>query len=571
MTPKIILSLILALLTSACSISPFGRQPQISTISASMTNVPLYEALELTVLLEADYANPYDAREVHLDGVFTAPDGSTVEVPGFWDGAESWRVRFSPWQVGNWTYALTITDKNGTSAPVEGAFNVSPSDLRGWLIPGNRYDPAYSGRYLVHHDGTPFYGLGYCEALNILIDRFDTGRGVILFENMAAQRANYVVWWPLYSMSPISASYSDYAMANMNTIDTIVRDAEANGIYLVFTIWDHPQLRDKTHAWGDGRWNISNGFSKLGDGNIDAFFTSDEAWAWQENFYRYIIARWGYSRAIGLWQTVSEIDGTNAYAQTDAWHAKVHTYFAENDPYRHPTTASKAGDVDWAAGHQAMDVPQVHVYNFKGTETDKDAVGAAERIAFWTTTMWDRAEKPNWVGEFGVPDNNLYPELFHNAIWSGLASGAAMIPADWNSGGPWGRMTDAMIADMQRLGAFMEDLPMAQLNPSALGIATSAPSVRGWGVAGAEGGLAWVQDAAMQGKKIEEVRAYAAIRQGIVIELTGLAAGDYTITPYDTWQGTYLAPIPVTCAEGQPCPIPLPDFKWDIALKIIRN
>ena len=199
----------------------------------------------------------------------------------------------------------------------------------------------------MHHDGTPFYGLGHADALNILIDGFNIDRGVGLFDNMVEAGENYVVWWPLYTGSPLKNSYDDYAYADMNVIDLVVRDAEENGIYLIFTIWDHPQLRDENHDWGTGNWE-TNGFSDLTD--LESFFTDEEAWAWQENFYRYLIARWGYSPAIGMWQTVSEINGTNAYDQTDPWHDKVNAYFMENDPYRHPTTASQSGDVAWEAG-----------------------------------------------------------------------------------------------------------------------------------------------------------------------------------------------------------------------------
>ncbi len=52
------------------------------------------------------------------------------------------------------------------------------------------------------------------------------------------------------------------------------------------------------------------------------------------------------------------------------------TYFAENDPYRHPTTASKSGDVDWPEGFAVMDVAQVHVYAL-----DEGPVNSAETIA----------------------------------------------------------------------------------------------------------------------------------------------------------------------------------------------
>ena len=48
--------------------------------------------------------------------------------------------------------------------------------------------------------------------------------------------------------------------ASMKVIDMVVADAQKKGIFLVFTIWDHPELRDNTHAWGTGNWD-RNGFT----------------------------------------------------------------------------------------------------------------------------------------------------------------------------------------------------------------------------------------------------------------------------------------------------------------------
>jgi spore germination protein YaaH len=541
--------------------APAGSPPAIRSVALDRAELPRYEALEMLVDVQAQYANPYDARQVSLDGLFTAPDGGEWRVPGFWDGDGLWRLRFAPSQEGEWRYQVTTRDANGASQPAAGAFQVTASDHHGWLQVGSWIDPAYSPRYLVYHDGMPFYGVGHADALNILVDGFHLERGVGLFEEMQAAGENYVVWWPFYAMSPINNSYDAYAVQNLKVIDTIVRNAEQRGIHLVFTVWDHSQLRDDTHPWGDGRWATTNGFRKLGD--IDSFFRDDEAWAWQENLYRYLIARWGYSPAIGLWQTVSEINGTNAYEQTDPWHAKVNAYFAANDPYRHPTTASKSGDVDWLAGWRAMDVPQVHLYEF-----DDGAVAAAEVIADWTKDMWNAAAKPNWIGEFGVTDAAQYPELFHNAIWAALGAGAAMTPAEWNSGGPWGRLTPEMQADLGRLAAFVAETPLARWNPQPVQVSADDPAMRGWGVAGEEGGLIWVQDAALEGQPIADVRANTVVRSGVQIAVDGLAAGVYAVRPYNTWQGVYLEPSSLTCTAGQPCLIDLPDFTADIALRL---
>lgn len=537
--------------------------PKLTSVALDRAELPRYESLEMTVELEAQYENPYDARQVRLDGVFSGPDGAQMNVPGFWDGQGAWKMRFSPSSAGDWRYTLTVSDARGTSASAEGSFSVSESERKGWLQIGKTVNPDYSARYLVHHDGSSFYGYGYCEALNILIDGFSVENGVGLFSNMVAAGENFVVWWPLYSMSPINSSYNNYSASNMSTIDAIVRDAEKKGIYLVFTVWDHPQLRGDNHPWGRGNWANNNGFNKLVD--LPEFFTDAEAWAWQENFYRYLIARWGYSPAIGMWQIVSEINGTESFAQTDAWHEKVNDYFVTHDPYRHPTTASMSGDVDWSAGYQVTDAPQVHLYEFDG-----GAIQAAEVLTSWTQSMWDAQEKPNWVGEFGVQGTAEYPELFHHSIWSALASGAAMTPAEWNSGGSWGRPTPEMKADMARFIQFVEGIPLARLNPERLEVASSEAQVRGWGIAGAEGGLFWVQDFALQGQPISELRASETLRSGVQVELNGLLDGNYTVTPYDTWQGIFFEPIAVACQAGQPCLVSLPDFKMDMAFKIER-
>jgi hypothetical protein len=548
--------------------TPTTNLPEITAVSLDRSELPNYESLEIIVKLEADYSNPYDAREISLDGVFTGPDGTEMNVPGFWDGKESWRIRFTPSQEGEWQYQITVKDMNGESEPVSGAITSIASDLHGWILPGNAVNPDYSGHYLVYHDGTPFYGLGHADALNILIDGFNIDRGVGLFNNMVEAGENYVVYWPLYSHSPLQNSYDEYIPANMDLIDVVVKDAQEKGVFLIFTIWDHPQLRDETHDWGDGRWN-TNGFNKYGD--IASFFTDEEVWAWQENFYRYNIARWGYSPAIGMWQTVSEINGTNAYDQTDPWHEKVNAYFVENDSYRHPTTASRSGDVDWEAGHLAMDAPQVHIYDFDNDAGEIDAVAAADVLAYWTSLMRDRAEKPNWVGEFGVAGNSYYPELFHNSIWAALATGAAMTPAEWNSGGSWMRMSDEMLADMSRLGEFVADMPLAALNPSALQIESSDAEVRGWGMVGEDGGFIWLQDYALRGRHMDVIRADETVRQDVEIIVEGLAAGMHKIQSYDTWQGSYLDEFSIECTGDQACMFTVPDFHADIALKIERE
>jgi hypothetical protein len=546
---------------SPAATAPAGRTPpvevpHIRAVEADRLEVPRYEKLELAVTLEASYDNPYDVRQVDLTAVFGDPGGHQWSVPGFWDGEKTWRVRFTPSVEGAWRYSLQVRDRRGPSAPWTGEFTCLPSAHHGWLQVGNWVNPAYSPRYLAYHDGAPFYGVGHADAINLMSYGFDAEKGFSLFNQMAEYGENMLVYWPIYSNPFFATRYDHYSVPDLKVIDMIVEDAARKGIFLVFTIWDHGMLRDKTHAWGNGLWETQNGFRELG--SLESFFTGVEAWAWQEALYRYIIARWGYSPAIGQWLTVSEIEGTNAGPHTDEWHQRVNDYFVRHDPFRHPTTASMAGDAWWPAGYQVMDVTQMHSYN-----SQNDPAGTGPLIADWTHKLWQAQAKPNFIGEFGTTTQRNQPELLHNGIWAALAAGAAATPMDWNDNGPWGRMTDELGAHLGYLAKFVADMPLVYLNPRPLTLTTSGQGLRAWGLGGADWGFFWVQAVAPAGAAVEQV-------SGATVAVEGLSPGTYAVRPYDTWRGLYLAESQAAVENGRLI-IALPAFERDLAVKMERK
>lgn len=523
-----------------------------------------YGKFELTVDLRANYTNPFDAREVALDALFTGPDGVAWRVPGFWDGDGQWRIRFAPAQEGAWQYAITVRDATGASAPLAGAFTATPSPSRGWLQVGSWVDPAYSPRYLAHHDGTPFYGIGHCDAFTVMRGGFDADRGFGLFSDMVAAGENTVVYWPLYSNSFIASDYDRYQPVDLKLIDLIVADAERKGVYLIFTIWNHDLLRDQTHPWGNSAWETLNGFRTLG--TLEEFFASEgEMGAWQENLYRYIIARWSYSPAIGMWLTVSEIEGTNVGARKDEWHTRVNDYFVKHDPFRHPTSASMAGDQWWPEGYAVTDIPQIHSY-----DTTDDMVAIGPRLAYWTQRMWEAEAKPNFIGEFGARRASLQPDHLHNGVWAALATGAALTPMDWNDGNSWGDMTPEMYDQMRHVATFVADLPFVQLNPVPLPADSGRETLASWALGGEDWGFAWVQDVSQIGKDVAEQRANTVAQENVTITVRGVADGAYTVRPFDTWTGVYLTSITTTAADGT-LAIELPAFTRDVAVRWVRE
>ena len=55
-----------------------------------------------------------------ITGSFTGPGGIKLAIPGFWDGGNRWKLRFTPTVAGQWHYAVSASDPDDDS-PVEDA------------------------------------------------------------------------------------------------------------------------------------------------------------------------------------------------------------------------------------------------------------------------------------------------------------------------------------------------------------------------------------------------------------------------------------------------------------------
>ncbi|MDZ7721351.1 MAG: DUF4038 domain-containing protein [candidate division KSB1 bacterium] len=120
-----------------------------TTRAADITKVPQYDVFELPLVAANTPSNSYTDYTLHA--VFTGPS-QTIEIDGFWDGGNIWKVRMAPTEVGVWSYTITGDDPNFN---VSGAFTCVDSDKKGFIIknPANPYTFSYS-------DGTPFLWKG---------------------------------------------------------------------------------------------------------------------------------------------------------------------------------------------------------------------------------------------------------------------------------------------------------------------------------------------------------------------------------------------------------------------------
>jgi len=83
-------------------------QPTINRIFQWDKPLGLYEKLEISLRIDADYENPFDPDEIDIMGIFISPSGEEWKVPGFYSQAYrgGFSIRFSANETGEWSYNM---------------------------------------------------------------------------------------------------------------------------------------------------------------------------------------------------------------------------------------------------------------------------------------------------------------------------------------------------------------------------------------------------------------------------------------------------------------------------------
>lgn len=112
-------------------------------------DVPKWEIFE-TTLHGPSEGNPF--REVHLTAVFTLGNRA-VSVEGFYDGGDSYKLRFMPDAEGEWSYQTTSSSE---------LLNAKRGSFRSVSTPSGVHGPVSvrNTRHFAYADGTPFFPFG---------------------------------------------------------------------------------------------------------------------------------------------------------------------------------------------------------------------------------------------------------------------------------------------------------------------------------------------------------------------------------------------------------------------------
>jgi len=532
-----------------------GEPPSIRSVRADARQVGMYEKFELRIDLEATYTNPFDPEQIDLRAEFTAPSGKTWKIDGFYNPsswASLWMVRFAPTEQGVWRYAVTVTDTEGTSGARTGQFTAVDSTLHGFIgIAPNK-------RYLSYTDGTSYYGVGlwYNDSYELFNEGRITEEGL---DNLQRRGANFIGFFPT-PLETMGTGLGRYDQNRCGRMDQLFEWCERRNLHISWNVWFHSYISQA--VWGGGNARYRNNPYHLVSSAED-FFGSSQAWEYQEKLYRYIIARWGYSRALFLWFIVDEINGTEGWLKggqdvAEQWSRKMHDYFSQHDPYGRPTTGTQSGGIGqwWPGGYGIFDIAAREIYEAQGHPMPKSGkLGPNDEnplqfsyrnYAKQTQDLWKGWRKPAIIGECGwdhtyyEPGMPGYLAMYHNALWVSLANGLCATPFWW-AYSDW--LNDSVVTNqMRNFSQFVGDIDFANLKLEPAQI--TAGDCDAWAMQSDELIVGWV------------VNPRTSIANE-TFTISGLPDGAYDVRLYRTWRGRYLDAETIETRGGKlTCTIP---------------
>lgn len=505
-------------------------QPTINRMFRPPEEIGLYEKLELALNITAEFTNPFDPAEVNITATFKAPSGKEWQVPGFYSQARrgGFVVRFSANETGQWSYTVSVTDKTGSTTSEPRTINVIPSEYHGPIR------IAQNKRYLEHVDGTPWFGVGLW---------YNGENDTEVLDELQSKGVNFISKL-IPTIETWGTGLGRYDQVLCQQIDELLDELEKRDMQFALNFWFHSYLSETVWGGGNIAW-YTNPYQLICDAKD--FYSSEEAWKYQEKLYRYMIARWGYSRSLSIWFIVDEVNGTDGWMSGDSigaavWVKKVHDYFKTNDPWNHLTTGTRSGGIEewWDRGYEILDMAGREIYEAQGFPINK--TGQIDKDETHPLTysylnyhgqvkkLWDNYEKPAIIPETGW-DHTFYEmsmpgyqSYFHNTLWVTMASGSAMSPFWWSYAD---QINDNIVTNQLRhYRRFTEQIPFSKLT-GMKPLEASNPGGHAFAMGSDQLIFGWAVNANTD-------------MSGKTITINGVKKGEYKLKLYHTWSGRYI-------------------------------
>lgn len=423
-----------------CSLYSIAQSTILSARPAAKS-AEQYRKAEWDIDLRADFQNPYLQEEVSLDMQLESPSGKKLLLPCYYESGEGggvsrWKARFAPQETGKYRYSFLLKQQG---QPVfttkQNVFSARATKDKGIL---HAHD-SWSFRF---DNGELFRGVGenicwesranddsrYFKALH----EKPKYNYEYMLRSLAAHGGNYFRTWicswnlPLDWKTGINNHrYHDspeyFHPEAIRKMDRMVNLSDSLGLYIMLT------LGAGTHDARQGRYAVSS----------REFFVDAKAKAQYRDRLRFIVARWGYSPAIGAWEFFNEIDNVQFRDRNNPisassivqWHTEMSQYLKSIDPYGHlVTTSISHRDLEGLNSIPAIDFNQKHIYR------NNRALPAT--IVKYTADFG----KPYVIGEYGYEydwqkDFNQFADSmdsdFKRGLWYGLFVPTPVLPLSW--------------------------------------------------------------------------------------------------------------------------------------------
>lgn len=246
-----------------------------------MTTIGQWQRFEVELQNTKQYADPY--HDVTLAVDYSSPDGRTISFWGFYDGGDTWKLRFMPDQMGIWRLSARFSDG---SDGLTGSFECVPSQIAG-MIAVDETNPIW---------------FGFKGGKHVLLRSLHVGDCFFASNTPAAMRTAFLDWATKqgYNMLSVGSHYLNraepgrgqgwdtprlwpLAAAEFQRTEAILDDLGARGV-IVFPF---------------------GGFFGRGSN-----FPRDAAG--QERYVRYVLARWG-----AYWNVLFNVSGPEPLLEKD--------------------------------------------------------------------------------------------------------------------------------------------------------------------------------------------------------------------------------------------------------------
>mgnify|MGYP001268700399 FL=1 len=463
-------------------------------------------------------------------------------------------------RIGLATLALLLFALPGMEGVVIGQTDPVLPTYQGYIsvAPGGRYfvDEAGQGFLVIgQNDGTPWPGLV------TLLNGASPDATEAYIKDLRAHGITVSRIMIEYAQEPYTYLEDPVGTFNPSVVefwDQFIALAEKHGLYLLLTPYDT--------FWQAKNWNRYPYNSAFGGpcASMREWLTDEACIAAHENRWRFILDRWGGSPNIFAWDLMNEIDiwwdatPQQIEAYVDRMAAFVRDYETERWGRAHMITVSSAASVpDGRLGrvifnHPALDFATTHLYLGSEIKSPQDPIGAGPVMAGGVTLALDAIQdnRPYFDSESGpidrwIVDVAFDKEYHHHMSWAHLAAGGAGSGMRWPYTNPhW--ILPELRDNLLGLARYASTIDWAQFKSENISrqIKPDTRAVIPVGCSDGHTAVIWLL--------LDTRRDDADGLAGVTLTLDDvLAAGEYVIEFWETYEGNILATTHTTVSNGR--------------------